>query len=161
MSLDRLAGRAPFASNSTEPRRESLASSALAFVRHNTASWRGFRVLERNVLEGALALTRKGQGQTLCLAMHGPRSFADRRLDTIEIKTIPNRPFGLARDVWRAAIARPEARSAVSSLPAELLSYLKTPLETAPSDPVTWANAIAGFVVAVLPRASIPPRKRQ
>ena len=100
MTLERLA-----LSRAAHPER------ALAFVLRSNASWRGFRVLERNVLEGALSLTRAGRGQTLFVALSAPRSFADRRIDAIEVKAIdPDQPLGLIRDLMRAALSRPEAR---------------------------------------------------
>ncbi|HEY4688800.1 MAG TPA: LuxR C-terminal-related transcriptional regulator [Anaerolineae bacterium] len=162
MSLDRLAlGRVahpakPSATSRDEPRREFIGSSALAFVRHTTASWRGFRVLERSVLEGALALARQGHGQVLFVAMHGLRSFADRRLDLLEVRTIgPSDPWRLARELLRAATARPDSRSAASSLPADLLAYLKTPAETPSADGSVWPDAIAGFIAALPARGPL------
>ncbi|MGH2594296.1 MAG: AAA family ATPase, partial [Anaerolineae bacterium] len=120
--------------------------SALAFVRRGADAWRDFRVLERGVLEGALALTREGRGQTLFVALHGPRAFADRRIDTIEVKAFdPNRPFGLVRDLLRAALARPDARSAASTLPAKFTAALKNPSETCEADRSTWTSTVTDF----------------
>ncbi|HLF25744.1 MAG TPA: LuxR C-terminal-related transcriptional regulator [Anaerolineae bacterium] len=162
MSLDRLALRraAPAEPSPTkksdDPHSDLTRRGALAFVRYTTASWRGFRVLERSLLEGALALIRQGHGQTLFVALHGPRSFADRRLDAIEIKAInPDRPFGVMRDLLRSALARPEARSAVPTLPADLQAFLKNPTQPAEIDRARWPKAIAEFFAALRPRAPL------
>ncbi len=156
MSLDRLAlGRVALPAKSLADASVELGRrGALALVRHNTAGWRTFRVLERSVLEGALALARAGNGQTLFVALHGPRSFADRRVDAIEVKAVDaGRPFGLLRDVLLAAMSRPEARSAASTLPADLLAYLKTPAEDA--DRSRWPAVAADFVAALPGRSPL------
>ncbi|MGH6962463.1 MAG: AAA family ATPase, partial [Dongiaceae bacterium] len=112
-------------------------------------------MLERSVLEGALSLAREGCGQTLFVARHGPHSLADRRINTIEVKAIdPNRPLGLVRDLLRAAIARPEARSAAARLPADLTAYLKT-AGTSQADPSAWPAAIGDFFAALSERAPL------
>lgn len=129
---------------------------ALAFVRHSTASWRGFRRLERSVLEGALALTRERRGQMLFVGLTGPRSFADRRIDAIEVKASdPNQPFGLMRDLLRAAIVRPNARSALLALPADLMAYIKLPILNPQADRSAWPEAIAEFVSALTAHAPL------
>ncbi len=160
MSLDRLAlnriarSVKPEAGRSKEPSPAKSPAEwnepagrrgALAFVRHGAASWRGFRVLERGLLEGAWGLTREGHGQTLLVALHGPRAFVDQRVEAIEVKAIdPNRPYGLMRDVLRAVLAHPQARSAAAALPAELAPALKTPSETPEVDRGVWAAAVTG-----------------
>ncbi len=158
MTLNRLAlGRAAYpAEPPSESSHELGRRSALAFVRHNTASWRGFRMLERCVLEGALALARRGRGHTLFVTLHGMRSFADRRIDSLEVKAGgSSRPFGLARDLLRAAMARPNARSAASNLPADLMADLKTPTESLEADRSAWPAAIADFLASLPARAPL------
>jgi len=162
MSLDRLAiGGAKNSSQSPVkdgpmPRRDLSPRGALAFVRHSTASWRGFRILERNVLEGALSLTRDRCGQTLFVAMHGLCSFADRRLDVIELKAVGSpHPFGLIRDLLNAAMSRPDARSAASTLPADLRAYLKTPTDDPDADRSDWPAAVAEFFASLPTRAPL------
>lgn len=137
-SADRPAARSPFI---TAPK------NALAFVRLGADSWRTLRLLERSVLEGAFALARSGHGQTLFVALHGPRSFADRRVDILEAKAIdPQRSLGLARDLLRAAIARPEARSLLASLPVDWVASLKSPAAQIEFDSGEWAETGLGFL---------------
>ena len=129
---------------------------AFAFVRHSTASWRGFRIGERSVLEGALALTRERHGQTLFVATSSVRSFADRRIDAIEVRAIdPNQPFALLRDLLRAAMTRPEARPFISTLPADLLAYIKVPLQNPEADRSAWPEAVAEFLAALTTHAPL------
>ena len=156
MSLDRLAlGRVAAPARSLADASVELGRrGALAFVRHNSAGWRTFRVLERSVLESALALARAGNGQTLFVALHGPRSFVDRRVDAIEVKAVAaGRPFGLLRDVLLAAMSRPEARLAASKLPADLQAHLKTPGEAA--DRSRWPAVAADFIAALPGRSPL------
>jgi DNA-binding CsgD family transcriptional regulator/tetratricopeptide (TPR) repeat protein len=158
MSLDRLAlGRVALPARSLADASVELGRrGALALIRHNTAGWRTFRVLERSALEGALALARAGNGQTLFVALHGPRSFVDRRVDAIEVKAVDaGRPLGLLRDLLLAAMARTEARSAASMLPADLLAFLKTPSHSAECDRSRWPDAIADFVAALPGRSPL------
>ena len=123
---------------------------ALAFVRHSTASWRGFRILERGVLEGALALTREQRGQTLFVGLGHLRSFEDRRIDAIEVRAAdPNQSYGLMRELLRAAVVRPEARAALPMLSGELLTYVKFPALNPQADRSTWPAAIAEFLAAL------------
>ncbi len=162
MSLDRLAIRrakrtsqSP-SKNGQMPHRDLSPRSALAFVRHSAASWRGFRILEHSVLEGALALTRDRHGQTLFIALHGLRSFADRRLDAIEIKAQGSpRPFGSIRDLLNAAMSRPDARAAASTLPADVRAYLKNPVDDPEADRSGWPAAIADFFASLPTRAPL------
>jgi DNA-binding CsgD family transcriptional regulator len=129
---------------------------ALAFVRHSAASWRGFRVLERSVLEGALALTRERRGQTVFVGLNALRSFEDRRIETIEAKAIdPNQPYGLMRELLRTALTRPDARSALAVLPADLMTYLKFPILNPQADRSTWPAVIAEFLEALTVRAPL------
>ena len=80
------------------------------------------------MLEGALALAREGNGQTVFVVTQGLHSFADRRVDLIEAKAIaPVRPYGLIRDLLNAALSRSDARAAGAALPADVLAYLKNP----------------------------------
>jgi len=159
MSLDRLTfGRVvSISERERETRRDLGARNPFAFVRHSIASWRGFRRLERGVLEGALALARRGSSQTLFVATQGLHSFADRRLDVIEAKAISRtRPYGLARDLLNAALARSEARSVAARLPADLLAYLKNPASAAPEpDQPAWIDAAVDFFAAWPARAPL------
>ena len=176
MSLDRLTiGRAASVSeNDREPRRDLGARNPFAFVRHSIASWRGFRRPERGVLEGALALVRRGNGQTVFVATRSLHSFADRRLDMIEAKAIgPVRPYGLIRDLLNAALPRSDVRATGATLPADLLAYLKNPASltgepdgAAPALPAPvaqaqvsevegWTDAMVGFFAALPARAPL------
>jgi DNA-binding CsgD family transcriptional regulator len=133
------------------------ARNPFAFVRHGIASWRGLRRPERGVLEGALALARRGNGQTVFVATRSLHSFADRRLDMIEAKAIaPLRPYGLIRDLLNAALSRSDARAASATFPADLLAYLKNPASmTAEPDGVAWADAVVDFFAALPVRAPL------
>jgi len=159
MSLDRLTvGRAASVSeNDRELRRDLGARNPFAFVRHSIASWRGFRRPERGVLEGALALARRGNGQTVFVATRSLHSFADRRLDMIEAKAIgPVCPYGLIRDLLNAALPRSDARAAGATLPADLLAYLKNPASlTGEPDGVAWTDAVVDFFAALPARAPL------
>ena len=159
MSLDRLTlGRVASLSDSErETRRDFGARNPFAFVRHSIASWRGFRGPERGVLEGALALARRGSGQTLFVATQGLHSFADRRLDVIEAKAMARtRPYGLVRDLLNAALSRSDARAAAARLPADLLVYLKNPASIASeTDDQAWIDAVVDFFAALPARAPL------
>lgn len=124
----------------------------LTLARRGMVSWQKLRILERSAMEGALALARTGQGQTLFIAVHEPRVFADRRrIETIEVS--PNdtqNPFGLVHDLMRAALTRPEARSL--ALPDDLRSYVKgqrAALPDSEADPTRWPDAIANFFTSL------------
>jgi DNA-binding CsgD family transcriptional regulator len=59
------------------------------------------------------------------------------------------------RDLLRATLARPDARSAASTLPADLLAYLKSFVETVTVDRSDWPAAIANFFAALPLRAPL------
>ena len=165
MSLDRLTlGRAASApENDREPRRDLGARNPLAFVRHGIASWRGFRRPERGMLEGALALAREVNGQTVFVATQGLHSFADRRVDLIEAKAIaPVRPYGLIRDLLNAALSRSDARAAGAALPADVLAYLKNPasLSAEPNGATPAPSTGSGQALSeASPERSLPSAK--